>query len=416
MTSSLFRRFSRLLPVLLCLGAPVVPAAAQPPEPARFLLESIVVEGVQRDAPREIVVGESLLKPGNEYTEQELREAVYRIKRLPFVVDAAFSLRKGSERGAYELVITVKETSVFFYSVSAGGLYNGNNGLFQDEDHVTWGAAGTAGARWFVGSQGVVFGSVQAFDEHGVESAQVGYTRYNLFGRGGFATVGLSTNVDDDAGDGYQGSLSLGIPIAGNHSIRVDLSTQQLDFGRFAGASFERESYSASVAWIYDTTDDPLFPSTGSRVTGSVGYDTFRDEIDDVLFGRAISRADYYRSALTGRRHWSLTPRQSIGAELGGSIDRLDDDDDFLYSGVTQYTFSTGLLHSMDLWGFEKTERIGDFRWENAVRLGYADDDVDFIYRNNSDLQLETSLVFRNTLGVMRLSFGYVEALDGDGR
>lgn len=415
MTSSLFRRFSRLLPVLLCLGAPVVPATAQTPEPARFLLESIVVEGVQRDAPRQIVVGESLLKPGNEYTEQELREAVYRIKRLPFVVDAAFSLRKGSERGTYELVVTVKETSVFFYSASAGGLYNGNNGLFQDEDHISWGAGGTAGARWFVGSQGLVFGTVHAFDERGVESAQVGYTRYNLFGRGGFATVGLATNVDGDAGDGYQSSLSLGIPIAGNHSIRVDLSTQQLDFGRFAGASFERESYAADVAWIYDTTDDPLFPSTGSKVTGSVGYDMFRDEIGDILFGRVVSRAEYYQTALNGRHHWALTPRQSIGADLGGSINRLDDDGDFLSSGVTLYSFSAGLLHSMDLWGFEKTERIGDFRWENAVQLGYADDDNSF-YPNRSDLQLETSLAFRNTLGVMRLSFGYVEALDGDRR
>src|SRR5688572_9758135 len=124
MTSILLRRFLRLLPVLLCLGVPVVPAAAQAPEPARFLLESIVVEGVQRDAPREIVAGESLLKPGNEYTEQELREAVYRIKRLPFMVDADFSLRKGSERGTYELVILVKETSVLFYSAQIAGGYS----------------------------------------------------------------------------------------------------------------------------------------------------------------------------------------------------------------------------------------------------------------------------------------------------
>src|SRR4028119_122802 len=372
MTSILFRRFLRLLPVLLWLGVPVCPAAAQAPEPARFLLETILVEGVQRDAPRQIVVGESLLKPGGEYTEQELREAVYRIKRLPFVLDAEFSLRKGSERGAYELVITVEETSVFFYSAHFGGSYDADDGFGRDEDRIDWGASGTAGARWFVGSQGLVFGSVQAFDQGGVQTAQVGYTHFNLFGRGGFATVGLATSVDDDAADGYQGSFSLGLPIAGNHSIRIDLSTQQLDYGRFAGVSFERESQAVDVAWIYDTTDDPLFPSTGIKVTGSLGYSTSLDTTNEDFFGRRESRFKGYQTELAARRHWALTPRQSIGAELGGQIDRGEDDENHVFAGYTRYGGTAALLHSMDLWGFEKTERIGDFRWENAVRVGRA--------------------------------------------
>lgn len=412
MTSTLFRRILGSLPVLLCLGAPVLPAVAQTPEPARFLLESIVVEGVQRDAPREIVVGESLLKPGSEYTEQELREAVYRVKRLPFVVDADFSLRRGSERGTYELVIAVKETSILFYSANLAGGYDGD--AFPDEDRVDWGASGTVGARYFVGSQGLVFGSVQGYDQGGAQTAQVGYTHFNLFGRGGFATVGLATSVDDDLADGYEGSFSLGLPLVGNHSIRVDLSTQRLDYGQFGGFSFESELYSSAVAWIYDTTDDPLFPSTGSRVTGSVGYGRAEDRRDGPD-SRETFRSDGYQTNLGMERYWALSPRQSIGGDLRGNIGRFESDDPFFSGGATtRYSVGAGLLHSMDLWGFERTERIGDLRWENSIGFGYADSDSDFFSSNSSDLNLATSVAFRNAWGVMRLSFGYRENLDED--
>ena len=112
---------TRFLSSLLILLGTVLPAAAQTSNPPRFLLESIVVEGVQRDIVRRIVTSESLLEPGREYTEQELREAVYRVKRLPFVMDADFSLRKGGERGSYQLVITVEETRLIFYSADVGG-------------------------------------------------------------------------------------------------------------------------------------------------------------------------------------------------------------------------------------------------------------------------------------------------------
>lgn len=407
MTSSLFRRFLRLLPVLLCLGVPVAPIAAQTPEPARFLLESVVVEGVQRDAPREIVVGESLLKPGNEYTEQELREAVYRIKRLPFVLDAEFSLRKGTERGAYELVILVKETSVLFYSANIAGGYSED--IFPGGERMDWGVFGTIGARYFVGSQGLVFGSVQGYDEGGVQTAQVGYTHFNLFGRGGSATVGLATSVDDNLADGYQGSFSLGLPLVGNHSLRVDLSAQRLDYGQFGGISLESEVYTADAAWIYNTTDDPLFPSTGSRVTAGVGYASAEDRSEGPV-GRETFRSDGYHTSLAGERYWALSPRQSIGVNLGGDVNRSDSDNTF-YADYTRYSAGVGLRHSMDLWGFEKTERIGDLRWESSVQFGYVDS-YPGLFIETTDLRLETSVAFRNTWGVMRLSFGYLEVLD----
>lgn len=403
---------TRLLPFLLVLLGISFPAAAQSPDPPRFLLESIVVEGVQRDAVRQIVVAESLLKPGREYTEQELREAVYRIKRLPFVVDAEFSLRKGSERGSYQLVVTVEEARLFFYSAEMGGAYDGDDRrVGPGEDRVDWGALATVGGRWFVGSQGLVFGSVQGFDTVGPASAQVGYTRYNLFGRGGFASAALATDVsDENDGESYQGSFALGVPIVGNHALRADL-TWYRSKDNFSDQSFESESRFLELSWIYDTTDDPLFPTSGTRLTAGAGY--FEDEQrSEGPFLSERRSSDGYELGLSGRRHWALTHRQSVSVELSG--DRAEGDS--FVPGVTieRLSGAVALGHSTDLWGFEKTERIGDFRWENGLQITWSDSNSSLFQATTTDARLTTGLAFRNTWGVLRVSFAYVDNLRED--
>lgn len=399
----------RCLSFLLVLLGISLPAAAQSPDPPRFLLESIVVEGVQRDAVREIVAAESLLKPGREYTEQELREAVYRIKRLPFVVDAEFSLRKGSERGSYQLVVTVEETRLVFYSAHVGGVYDGDNlRVGPGEDRVDWGASATAGGRWFVGSQGLVFGSVEGFDTVGPASAQVGYTRYNLFGRGGFASIALATDVsDENSGEAYGSSLSLGIPIVGNHSLRADLSWFQRK-DEFFGTTFRNEGENLGLSWIYDTTDDPLFPTSGTRLTSEARYSRLEEAVQGPFPGNDFSQ-EAIGLEVVGRRHWALTHRQSVFAELSGSwseSDLFDREETF-----EQRAAGAGLGHSMDLWGFEKTERIGDLRWENTLQISSYETGFQDRLRY-TDGSLTTSLVFRNAWGVLRGSFSYVDTLE----
>src|SRR3954469_2979572 len=102
-----------ILFVLLAGALPVWSDEAAP-EPARFLIEKITVAG-PKAAAANIVRAETLLRTGESYTEDELRQAVYRVHRLPFVLDASFSLRKGSRRGAYELLIEVAPARWFFY-------------------------------------------------------------------------------------------------------------------------------------------------------------------------------------------------------------------------------------------------------------------------------------------------------------
>jgi len=403
----------RFLPFLLVLLGMTSSVVAQTPDPPRFLLESVVVEGVQRDAVREIVAAESLLQPGREYSEQELREAVYRIKRLPFVMDAELSLRKGRAPGSYQLVITVEETRLFFYSADIGAGYDGDDrNAFPGEERIDWGAGAAAGGRWFVGSQGMVFGSVQGFDTVGPASAQVGYTRYNLFGRGGFASAALATDVsNENDGELYLGSFSLGVPIVGNHSLRADLNWYR-STDDFAGQSYQSDSRNLELSWIFDTTDDPLFPTSGTRLTANAGYFDFKQKADGPFFAERSS-SDGYDLGISGRRHWALTNRQSVSAELSGS---WAESDALIFGGAAkQWTSSAAFGHSMDLWGFEKTERIGDFRWENTLQILSAHYDAPFLARSSStDARLTTGLAFRNAWGLLRLSFTYVHNLQQD--
>jgi hypothetical protein len=402
----------RLLPVLLILVGSALPIAAQAPDPPRFLLESVVVEGVQRDPVREIVAAESLLKPGKEYSEQELREAVYRVKRLPFVLDAEFSLRKGSERGTYELVITVEETRLFFYSADIGGSYDGNDYDFPlvREDRVDWGANGTAGGRWFVGPQGLLFGSVQGIDSEGVISGQAGYTHYNLFGRGGFASVVLGTNLGDYFADSEQVSISLGIPIVGNHSLRAYLDWYGTE-DEFSSQTFESENRNLQLSWFYDTRDDPIFPTSGTRVIADVRYSEFEQRDEGPFFSNELS-GDGYTLGLSGDRHWALTPRQSVS----GGLFAWWSEQEIAGDPRTAEEQAGGLTlgHSMDLWGFEKTERVGDLRWETRLQITSFEQDSSFGKRSSTGLSVGTGPVFRNAWGLVRLSFQYFENLEED--
>jgi hemolysin activation/secretion protein len=407
----------RFLPFLLMLVGASLPAAAQTPGQTsgnpRFLLESIVVEGAGRDAVRDIVTAESLLQSGREYSEQEIREAVYRIKRLPFVLDADFSLRKGGERGSYQLVITVEETRRFFYSADLGGVYDGEQRHIRPgEDRIDWGGGSTVGGRWFMGSQGLLFGSIQGFDSVGPVAAQVGYTRYNLFGRGGFATVALANDISDESsGENYQGSFALGMPIAGNHSLRADLNWYRSK-DKFANQSYQSDSRLLQLSWIYDTTDDPLFPTSGTRLSASAGYSEFEQKADNI-FATERSKSEGHDFGISGRRHWALTNRQSVSAELSGSWGEAES----LFAEETSRQWSTGatLGHSMDLWGVEKTERIGDLRWETSLDVTSSHDDYpSFLRSSRIDGRLTTGLAFRNAWGLLRLTFSYIDNLQRD--
>lgn len=404
--------------LFLCLVLSLVTAlssAAQ--DTPRFLVERIAVEGVKRETARRIVLSESLLREGQSYTEQELREAVYRVRRLPFVVDADMSLRKGSERGAYELVLQVETARPLAFAV-------GVNGFGQDPDDdpfrrggVEWYTTATLGARKFVGARGLLFGSVdgaEATDASGYgQGLQIGYSQYGLFRPGGFATVSLYSRVGEESeADDLQAVLQTGIPIVGNHAIRslVTWSQIELELPLFPEGHLTQraESWRGQLAWLYDSTDDPLVPTEGLYAGSWVTYDKVRQETRG--FGEGFEQDnEQWDLGVEGRRYWSLTPRQAAG--FGGGYVHTESGSGS--PGFRQDSLRAQAIYAVNLWGFEKSRRLGDLRFETG--LGYEtfrqssplDEDA-------SALSLQSSLLFRNAWGLARLSFLYTDRIGVD--
>ena len=392
--------------LVLALVAPLGAAAQEPP---KFLIEKIVVEGVARAAGRRIVADESLLKPGQTYTEPQLRQAVYRVKRLQFVVDAEFSLRKGSERGAYELVIKVEEATPVFFSAGANAQRFQRINFFTGKKQTTtdWQRFGTVGGREFVGSHGLVYGSVEKTQHQDGELVNAGYTQYDLFGAGSFANVELDSTEGVKGFDQLQALFSAGIPLTAAQSLRTDLGWATSKSVFDLGSSRDADLF-ASLSWVYNTTDDPLFPLSGTMGSVATSYRT--DEVHLVerpfdIDERVTQRTLGY--GVSGEHFWPLTARQAVelGFNAGGSRDsaRTGSASQFLQGNLT-------IGHAINLWGYEKTQRFGDLRFENVITATYVNQRSQFVVIPVSKaVSFTSSLLYRNRWGLLRLSFTYAD-------
>ena len=86
--------------------------------------QSFVIERVEVTAAHArpaIVRAETRLVAGRAYTVEQLDRAVYRVRRLPFIVDATYSLEAGQSR-----TVTVR------FSPTAEGPATGTLSLFGD--------------------------------------------------------------------------------------------------------------------------------------------------------------------------------------------------------------------------------------------------------------------------------------------
>ncbi len=441
--------------------------------PARFWIESIAVEGI-RQASANVIVSESLLQQGRRYSESELREAVFRVNRLPFVVTADFSLAKGSERGKHRLLIHVEEAQNFFfgsdltYKSFSGSLAEA--GTFENDVRDSL----TAGVRAFAG-QGVFFAAL----EDG-EDLQVGYTRYRLLDRPILLRLAyereqccsqrlLDPSLDPGlatwttTGDSDRLELTVGIPLGGNHSLRFDASHVETDSasrrllgGRSSGVDLFGSNDSTSgvgindlqqreleLAWVYDTTDDPIFPSRGDAVTTSIGLRQLEgdltslattepvDLITPTTFLPAVGTLGQLSSRLVslslyGARHWPVASRQTVSLSMKlllgrAEIENLPISGDPLVeqrlvsADVDTLEADLGVRYSVSLWGPRKIRRHGDLRWETVANLLYVESSpvLGVLHQPLWGISASSSLALRNAWGIFRIGFAIVD-YDGD--
>lgn len=271
--------------VLVMAGA--VGAVAEEDQP-RLQIERIVVEGAKLGS-EEIVLSESRLVPGQAYSEAELRQAMSRIERLPFVLATEFALRKGSKRGLHELVITVTEVSRFFFALD-GEVSRGSGGETRWRGEEVDRNSRAAGGPLVAGRH--VLG---AFTEFSAGVSGLGYsdrdgvmtqvhatlTHYNLYGRRVVGALGGEWTLGEGDRE-YRLSATLAVPTGMDHAVRAAVTYTRPSSERcfVTGGTYccfgNPELWTASLGWKADTTDDPFAPLTGHRISAAVFFDEVR--------------------------------------------------------------------------------------------------------------------------------------------
>lgn len=400
-------------------------AAAHADDAPRFAIERIVVSGALHVSSA-IVIAESRLAAGQTYGEPELRGAVARVQRLPFVVHADFRLEKGSARGLYVLVIAIDEAKPLFfrYATTHGAIATlRTTGIVIDTATGEWtpqfvketlrytSEATTVGVRGFVGSKGMAYASVDRYD---TDHYNLGYTQYGLFGTGASVAVLLQRrDVDlslpeDTAGrtrlsfpDHLALQIAAAFPFGGNQALRASFYRQTDPFVFLQttpqnGDTFRMERVHTDrgeLAWRYDSTNDPLFPSDGTAL--DVGARSEKRYRTVTIAGAPTFVAARQLVDLQAQldRHWELTSIQSLSA--GATA--------LTHDGRENEEYRLRAGYAANLWSRERAQRVGDLRFEAAferVMLHYAS--------SSSYGTARIGLAHRNSWGTLRLDLEYL--------
>lgn len=415
--------------VLLCASSGAAASYAEP----RFHLQAIEVRGV-RHVSSGVVIAASLLEAGRVYTESELRDAARRVDRLPFVLAADLALERGRERGTYVLVLDVREARRFFFEA---GLVASDfdEPLALDDDGPAGGnlaLTATVGARAFLGRHGVLFA---AADDEGV---QAGFSHYRLFGSRLFLSLGLAerlccaTEVPPlgldpafsawiDEGGARNASLTLGVPLGADQALRASFSMGTGDHGfrrPVLGAVGEtpfdyrhRTQRAVRLAWLSDTTDDPLFPATGTSLV--VALDARSLEAD---LATAELRADLVRLSVLGRRHWPVARRHAFAAGLTLAAGRSEVENlpDLAAGAFDVWEAGATIRHSMRLQESKTAPAFRQVYWVNELRVSVQDTSPGFgrAYDSLEVAVLSSGVVWRSEWGIVRIGVRLVDVGD----
>ncbi len=420
----------RLLLVALVLGWMAPSPAKSAPGPS-FLLETIVVENATNVSP-DIILAESLLEPGTSYTEDQLRDAIHRVVRLPFVLDADFALRKGTARDLYELVITVYEARTWFFGADLGHRTQRWSSAGLRREELTASNL-TAGKRFFVGRSGELFvaiggGSGPTQPERDAAAFSLGYNHYDLFGSGSVLSLGYGLEEASSFGSTHQASASLGIPLRTNQSFQLSTHYSWFDSSarEVAPQTFASTSLASTAAWIYNSLDDPALSTEGWRVDAEIGYLKLDREFEAFTVTDGIPtiepqayKADSYHLDLSAVRFWPLSQRQSVSARASAHFFKFhlrspleSAPQPILEQRQEQWLGIAELGYQLSLFDRPDPDAWRQLRWETTVNY-QSDQSAGF--STNSAIgsgkgwSASTGLVFRNSWGVYRFRFIYVD-------
>ena len=337
------------LSLCLCLAA-VSSALAQ--EPTRYRLERVVVEGSNID--EDIVRAETRLEEEQSYTEEDFRQGLYRVRRLPFVTDAVYRIEPGVTGGGTTLVIRILDTTPIFYGINFGATAG-------DDDTETTGDA-LLGGRWLLDNLGVLEGAVQKGEDDDGFLAGIAYRAYNIYGTGGYASIAVAQRFKAEPfRHDPTAALTLGYPLTQKQSVTAsysrakqrlprefdvegdddddDVSDDEADDDNVTLTDRDFFEF-AELRWWYETVDDPIFTTRGVSVSAGPRwsatervtevYDAEDEDEEEDTIATTVN-ASSIGVALDAAGYRPLTARNSAFLRLGGDYAQTDEDSDLQF-------------------------------------------------------------------------------------
>lgn len=420
----------RALLVLFALVLGALPVAAQEPSPERFFIERIEVRNAKR-VSADVVIAESRLREGREYTEADLRDASTRLSRLPFLLSVDFSLEKGSERGRHVLVLTISEAKPFFYALDLRPFFDGGDYVEIDyNDRLERGDfENVLGFRWFVGRRGAVHVGLEgnshtpttSFDPEWA-SITAGYTQYDLFGTRAFATLNLKRPFEGYGGGAITPELVVGVPLSPNQTLTLQFEQMRSESDRrIADQTFPRRyGYrAASARWTYNTTNSPFVPTSGTILTfkpiygqnDSTSFSSFVDGNGEWHVDSVVHHASILTFESGAEHYWELSDRDSISGGVEAGWSRSEVRATLLGSSLPETsieghfgTLRAGYTHS--LWD-RGQRRDGDSLIQLTASFTNRSTEDDYYRYERDARQVSASWVRRSSWGTLRLGAGY---------
>ena len=391
-------RLRALLTIIVSMAA--VAASAQ----TSFVVDRIeVLPGVRVHA--EIVRAESRLVAGKSYTKDDLDQALYRIRRLPFVIDAGYTLAAGN----------TPDSRVVQFNVVSQHAFNYLGDIQAVSFHSHGGAhiGGFLGYSFFPGATGVLdltaggstFASSQTTTGTPGNFA-LRYSAYGLFGTSAYAAAGVSSTRTRSSGSRqFEPSVTFGIPLGLTQTFRAT----------YIGTSTGSESPTiTSAEWVMDRTDDPYFARRGLMLVAGPQR-TKQRFINDFNVGTRF----YFHSDQTITRNGLSASAENFRplakhSTLWGSVLVSRFDESNLLNGKklpkvneTNADLLIGLAHNFDggtgggdLFNRARVEVGAGYRLQNRDYQAYKQHDKGF--------EANGGVAYRSEWGVIHLSISYV--------
>lgn len=409
----------RRILVAVCLMTCALYARAE----ERFTIERIEIRNALRiDAG--LLAAETLLREGSEVSEEDVRAAVRRLMRLPFVFTAGYALEPGSADTRRVVVISVRVNDRYWFLLD--GRFGQVNQPVDMLDYefpdptADWKHA-AVGVRWLFGDGGLAhFGMTVLRNRHpfrkNYSAWELGYTRHQIFGMPAFATVIVRSPVDSLEEKTFSPEVVVGMPLTANQTVRLEFEDTTFVKGtvRIGGAPLRdlHAERMLSASWTFDTTNEPYTPMRGTFV--KVEPFVWMEE-QTSFSGRAgqpfvtIARhSTAHGLDLSAERHWQVSEASSFSAELAAgwaSVHARQNPDDV--AGDVRWEPSFELIQG----GYTRKIRGSYVELKGGVVLRQVGgDDADrFSDTTGTTYEASASWMRRYSRGALRIGFAYIE-------